>query len=291
MLPASPSKPMNIFHKAIAAGGTLDGNTIVGAGAVMGNVDRYNDVIFPGAFKSAIKGFLADGFMPVGHDWSGLPVAMPSKAYEKGNELIVEAEFHSTEDAQEAKTVVSERLAKGLSIGLSIGFSCAREGVAIFEEGAALLEFASKAGYDLGLFDSAAIKKSKWVRAITKVGELFEVSIVTVPANPKATASALKSLNAFNGGEEVPDGLTFAKHSDAVLGAVREFVNRATEIKAMRDEKGASIDPSRVDEIRQLQGLLESLLESPKSAIDVESELKRIQRDALLIENELIGSI
>lgn len=280
---------METITKAIAAGGKLDGNTIVGAGAVMGNVDRYGDVIFPGAFKGVTKGFLADGFMPVGHKWDDLPVCMPKKCYEQGSELIVEGEFHSTDDAQEAKTVISERLANGLSFGLSIGFCCAKEGVAIFEEGAALLDFAQKAGYDMSLFDEKTIKKSRWLRAITKVAELFEVSIVTVPANPKAQVTALKSLNAFRGEAEVPDGLSFALHSETVLGAVREFVNRASDIKSMRDEKGTSIDPSRVDEMRQLSGMLAGLLETVKTPVDFSAELLQLQREAVILDSELLA--
>lgn len=280
---------MDKILKAVAAGGQLEGNTIIGSGAVMGNVDRYGDVIFPGAFKGVTKGFTTDGFMPVGHNWSDLPVCMPTKAYEKGADLVVEGEFHTTNAAQDAKTVVAERLSKGLSIGLSIGFCCAKEGVAFFEEGAALLDFAEKSGYDMSLFDTSAIKKGRWLRAITKVAELFEVSIVTVPANPKAVVTALKSFNAFMGGEEVPDGLSFAHHSATVLGAVREFVNRAADIKALRDEKGASIDPNRVEEIRQLQGLLGEMLSSVPVRQDVSAELLRLQREALEIDSELLA--
>ena len=90
-----------------AADATMDEDTgtIKGNASVMGVMDRSwtNDVIYHGFFKKALPGFRKNGFVPVGHNWRGLPVAMPTVAKEDGSNLYTEAVFHSTKDAQDAR--------------------------------------------------------------------------------------------------------------------------------------------------------------------------------------------
>lgn len=171
----------------------LNGNRISGYAAAMGNMDAGGDVIFPGAFKGGVlTRFLQRGFVPVGHDWYSLPVAMPVTAKEEGNRLLTEAEFHTTPTAQEARTVARERIERGLEVGLSIGFDI--EQGQMFDSGAELLEFAEGSKQDMSLFDVARIAAYKGIcRAITKVRELYEYSIVSVPMNSLAVATAAKA--------------------------------------------------------------------------------------------------
>lgn len=174
-------------------------NRLRGAASVTGVMDRswYNDVIFPKAFKKCLPDFLENGFVPVGHDWSGLPVAMPVSAKEEGNALMCEAIFHSTEAAQEARTVCMERLENGLSVGLSIGFMPDYDkGVFYFDSGAEMLKYAESNGYDLDMFDQKGIRACKtYCRAITGIKELYEFSIVAIPANPAAQLTDAKSYD------------------------------------------------------------------------------------------------
>ena len=104
-------------------GVTIEDNVIKGASSALGNVDRGGDVVCPGFYSNALEGFRKAGFVAVGHDWGGLPVAMPTLAEERKGELYCEAEYHSTPEAQAARTVAAERKAKGLDVGLSVGFS------------------------------------------------------------------------------------------------------------------------------------------------------------------------
>lgn len=177
----------------------LSGNMLKGAAAVMGNLDRVNDCIFPGAFKSALKSFRESGFVSVGHDWHDLPVAMPTFCAEQGNKLYSEAEFHSTSDAQEARTICIERIANGFTVGLSVGFDLDwNNGLVQFQNGAKLLQYATDNGYDLALFDEKGIRACKdtcW--GIIKISDLFEYSIVPVPMNPDACITEVKSINTF----------------------------------------------------------------------------------------------
>lgn len=179
---------------------TISENMLSGAAAMMGNMDRGGDVLFPGCncFSDALPSFLKDGLVLVGHEWDELPIAMPLKAEERGRELYTEAKFHSTQDAQDARTVCVERKEAGLSIGLSIGFRLSRSGYNWFENGAELLSFAQDTlKLDMSLFDTAGIEKyTDYCRGIWKVRELYEYSIVPVPMNPEACANDAKAFGA-----------------------------------------------------------------------------------------------
>jgi hypothetical protein len=223
----------------------LKDNHFRGVPSVMGNVDEGGDVIFPGAFKEAIDGFLSAGFVPLGHDWYDKPVAMPTKAYEEGNKLIAEAEFHSTPSAQEAKTIVKERLERGLDVGLSIGFDIAPGGAQMFESGEKLLEFAGEKKADMKLFDVAGIKAVKSsIRAITKIRRLFEFSIVSVPMNPLAVATAAKVLatDDFKDFAKLQDFEGFLRDAGFSQKAAKQFVS-AFKATLQRDAGGDPITP------------------------------------------------
>lgn len=194
----------------------LKDNHFRGIASFMGNVDEGGDVILPGAFATAIPDFLKSGFVPIGHDWFDKPVAMPVAAEEVGNKFMVEAEFHSTAGAQEAKTIMQERLAKGLDVGLSIGFDIAPSGAKELDGGEAFLKFADEGKHDLKLLDVDGIKKYKGpIRAITKIRRLFEFSIVSVPMNPRAVATAAKVYATFDF-----DTLTSEREVEAFLREV-----------------------------------------------------------------------
>lgn len=191
-------RPIQKMWEIKAEGAEMDENGVLkGHAAVMGRLDRGSDVIFPGAFKKAIKGFLASGCVFVGHRWSGLPVAMPMKAAEQGQNLYTEAQFHSTLAAQEARTVCRERLAAKKSVGLSVGFSLDYEtGRMWFENGKLLAKYIEDSRDDLDLFDLKGIKEHKgYCRAIFEAKELYEYSIAPIPMNADAMATEAKSLD------------------------------------------------------------------------------------------------
>lgn len=143
-----------------------DGKTLTGYGSVFGNVDLDKDIIDHGAFAEGMAEFLADGFLGWMHDWgyAGPPIGLFTEATEDDHGLFLSARFHSTDLAEQARVWVQERLAAGKSVGLSIGFRI------------------------LGWERDAA-----GLRHITKA-KLYEVSVVTVPANPKAQVTGLKSI-------------------------------------------------------------------------------------------------
>lgn len=173
----------------------LDDNYLKGNANIMGILDSGLDVAFPGFFKAALPGFLKSGFMPVGHDWGGLPIAMPVKAAEEGSALYCEFEFHSTPTAQEARTVAKERMEKGLTVGLSVGFDTYDEGTSYFSSGQKLLEHAQGLGCDMSLFNTKQIGEHNGIcRGLLPGGckELFEVSYVSVAMNRPSAAVSVK---------------------------------------------------------------------------------------------------
>lgn len=200
----------------------MSGNRIRGMAAMMGNMDYGNDVIFPGAFKAALPAFLKNGFVAEGHDWYELPIAMPVSAMEEGNALVTEAEFHTTQDGQDARTVCMERLARGLSVGLSVGFKTDPNGCHYFENGENLLTFAKDNGYDTKLFDSKGIMAcDMYCRGITQISDLFEYSIVSMPMNPLAVATEAKGAS---GSTSLPIAeRDHAWDASAAEGRVREW--------------------------------------------------------------------
>lgn len=137
-----------------------------GYASTFGNVDRGGDVVMKGAFEDSLEAFKRDGFIAIGHNWATSGIATIKEAYEDERGLYVDADFHSTPDAQAERTKIKERLDRGKSVGLSIGFKIEAKG-------------------------QRRNDKIK-ARELTKIA-LFEVSVVTVPMNAEAQAATAKS--------------------------------------------------------------------------------------------------
>lgn len=234
-----------------------DGNGI-GAASVMGMIDSTGDCIFPGAFSAKVlKDFVQGGFIAKNHDWQGLPIGMPVSAKQVGNQLVCEWRYHDTPDAQDARKVAQERLAAGKGVGLSIGFMPDWEKIVRFESGAKLLDYAEANGYDMSLFDTKQIKAWKgtcW--GLIEVLGLFEFSQVTVPANPSAQASDVKS------------GIGKAKSRSNTLGAVLQAkIHQSFTVAA---DEAAIRGYMDVEERIALSGLIGDALKTFASTIDPE---------------------
>lgn len=192
---------------------------LTGWGATFGNVDEGGDVIIKGAFTDALPAFLERGFVPVGHDWLGLPVATIADAKEEDDGLWFSAEFHTTQAAQDARTVVRERVERGKFVGLSIGF------LPDYEDG---VEF-----------------RDDGVRVISKVKDLAEISIVTVPMNRMAGVADVKA--------DLGAGLSYEQHGERVLAAVAQFTTRTADRAGYRIKEGrvlSAANRTRLGDIR-----------------------------------------
>ena len=102
------------------------------------------------------------------------PVGTIDEAYEVPDGLFVRGQFHSTPKAQLLRKVIRERLERGKDVAMSIGFQITDD------------EFDSQ----------------KSVRMLKEI-ELFEVSVVSVPANPLARVASVKAIEAESEAEEL----------------------------------------------------------------------------------------
>jgi HK97 family phage prohead protease len=175
-----------------------------GYASVFGVRDLGGDVVQAGAYADTLPQFLARGFIPWGHDYSALPVATVAQAYEDAHGLYIAAEFHSTPDAQAARKVVQERLARGKSMGLSIGYLAQ--------------DFAPSP-------DGRLLKKI----------HLLETSLVPVPMQPEAGVTAVKAAD--------PEGKAGRRNSASDAGRIQALHDTAVELGAACASEPKAIDP------------------------------------------------
>lgn len=176
------------FYDAPEVKMTADGHGfITGYASTFSNFDSVGERVTKGAFLPSLLDFMKDGFVAVGHDWSALPIATPVEASEDEHGLFVKAEFHSTADAQDARTVIRERLERGKTVKLSIGYE-------VLED-----------------------ERTEQGRLLKNL-KLYEWSYVTVPANSMAAVTDAKGQPRF--------GLTLDTHVDVVLSAADALMDR-----------------------------------------------------------------
>lgn len=258
----------------------VEENTLRVVASTMGTADdRSGDVIFPGAYRSTIDGFLRHGFVAIGHQWDELPVAIPTRAEEVGRQMVCEAVFHSTQAAQDARTVCRERLEARKSVSVSVGILpnyANPDGVRWFENGTNLVAWAQGKGYDTRGWDLAEIKKFGFCRAITDLAEWFEWSLVGVGMNRGAKAVAAKSFadQTISGGGGSRFDLPFAEHLDSVLAAVEDVSSRIASYKAMRDRDGRPMSPDRVAQARRLAAALMGFMPDDATSAMREARVK-----------------
>jgi HK97 family phage prohead protease len=142
-----------------------DGNgSFEGRASTFGEIDSYGDVVDSGAYAETIPEFLERGFVGWGHDWTD-PIGYFVDAKERSDGLFVKGVFHGDAESQRKRAIVQERAAAGKFIGLSIGFQPIEWQMREVDE--------------------------RTVRALTKI-KLFEVSLVTVPAERNSHVTSVK---------------------------------------------------------------------------------------------------
>lgn len=145
--------------KAVAEDGIFEG-----FGSVFGNVDSYKEVVAPGAFAETLAAWKSAGKLPpvLWQHRSGEPIGPYLEMEEQPVGLWVKGRL-LVNDVQRAKEARALMQAKAVN-GLSIGFVTRED------------------SYD----------RVTGIRTLKKV-DLWEVSVVTFPANPAAQISSVKS--------------------------------------------------------------------------------------------------
>jgi HK97 family phage prohead protease len=205
---------------------SLQEGEFAGYGAAFSNLDRVGDIIAPGAFKDTIAEFLANGVIAWQHDWT-TPIGKALEAHEDEQGLYIRAKLSDTTQGRDALTLLRDGVIKKLSIGYRI------KDAEFFDSLDELAAYARNNSIPLKLDNLEGVVGG--VRLLKQI-DLYEISLVTVPANPAASVTAVKELNELI--DNLPAGLPFAKHSELVRAAVEEFALRASEITELRQKDG-----------------------------------------------------
>ncbi len=143
--------------------GDSDTRTIEGYASTK-NLDRMGDIIEPSAFKSSLKQWVENGNLLLNHDFS-LPIGVPTGAKIDSNGLQIKAELASGVGyVDEAWALIQQNVYRAFSVGFKVNKS---EPIDSKEEARGL--------------------------RITDL-ELFEVSVVSIPANRESLFSVTKGL-------------------------------------------------------------------------------------------------
>lgn len=155
---------LKFLERPFEVKGVDDDGVFEGLGSVFGNVDAYKEIVAPGAFAESLAQWKAVGRLPpvLWQHRSGEPVGPHLEMEERAIGLHVRGKL-LVDDVQRAKEARALMRAKAVN-GLSIGFVTRED------------------SYD----------RVTGIRTLKKV-DLWEVSIVTFPANPAAQISSVKS--------------------------------------------------------------------------------------------------
>lgn len=152
--------------------GNSESMTFEGYGAIFGNVDSYGDVIAPGAFAETLAQSKASGQWPAlllqhgGFTADDMtPIGVITDLAEDGTGLRMQAKLAPTTRGRDAYALLKMDPRPAIT-GLSIGY-IAKEW-------------------------SPRSKPEEPRRTLKKI-DLFEISLVTFPANPKARIASVKS--------------------------------------------------------------------------------------------------
>ncbi len=148
----------DLQHKDIKLEIKIDAEarSIEGYGAVFGNVDSWGDIILPGAFAETVK------------------TRKPKMLYQHNSSKIIGRWDSYTEDTK----------------GLYVRGTFAKTANA--EEAYELAKMGELDGLSIGYSPTEFEYNGKGIRELKKV-DLWEVSLVTFPANPEATVTGVKT--------------------------------------------------------------------------------------------------
>lgn len=201
---------------------TGDDGSVEGYGSVFGVRDNYDDVIAPGAFSASLKAHKAEGTMPAmlwQHD-ACEPIGVWTEMVEDSKGLRIKGKLAlDTVRGKEAHAL----LKLGALNGLSIGF------------------MSKQWTYD----------RDTEVRTLTEI-DLWEVSLVTFPANDKARVTNVKAADELATPKDAERALRDAGYSKSDATA---FVSRVMRMGEVRRD---SVDSTAVA-MKAATRLLDSL--------------------------------
>jgi HK97 family phage prohead protease len=215
---AAQEQRKHIFLEAKMVDGTDGSGELEGYGNIVGNIDRASEIVEPGAYKG-LESLVKNGAGLIGHEWDDLPIATLEECREDAKGLYFRWAFHSTSKAQEARTIISERMARKKSVALSIGYRV--------------------------LEDEYKTVDGQLVRVLKSI-EVYEISYVNVPANAEALATGVKGI-----------GIPLDDQVKAVLESFGDLTRRLAGLKELREKLSATRQAELATIIEQAKSLLD----------------------------------
>lgn len=213
-----------------------DTGAFSGYASVFGGVDSYRDTIMPGAYKSVIERIQAGSArMPkmfINHKSYELPVGKWLSMEEDDKGLFMFGEL--TPGMDEAKTVKAA-MQHGTIDGLSIGYGLNRDDVEMVE------------------------KEDGTVRVIKNVSELYEISIVTYPADDAARVDLSSVKSALDQVESIKDFEDFLREA----GGFSKSLATATASRAKRLFSQSESEKQKLPD--ELQRMIAANLQSSRT--------------------------
>lgn len=187
---------------------TNDDGSVEGYGSVFGVRDSYDDVIAAGAFQASLAAHKKAGTMPAmlwQHD-SDKPIGVWTEMVEDSKGLLIKGQLAlETTLGKEAHALLKMGALNGLSIG-----------------------FVSK---------QWAYDRDTDIRTLTEI-DLWEVSLVTFPANGAARVTNVKSVDELQAPKDAERALRDAGFSKSDATA---FVSRVMRMGQQRSESAQDI--------------------------------------------------
>jgi HK97 family phage prohead protease len=220
-----------------------------GYASVFKNKDRQGEVVQPGAFSKSLEDFKRHGFVAFNHNWKGLPIGFVIEAKEDEIGLWVRVGFHDHPEAQAVRGILSDRMKAGQGARMSIGYKVLNH----------------TKGHDAVYLNEL---------------DLFEVSVVNVPANPLAYVTGSKDeegadydglgiISEVDGDNFIANQLkdldsslaeqTFEKQYSTVLAANEALLNRFKSIVNLRVKEGRGISTNNDSRLETIELSLQNL--------------------------------
>lgn len=214
----------------IKASEESDGRVFEGYGSVFGVLDSYADVVAKGAFKRTLKDAKAKGRMPA-MLWQHNPddvVGVWTEMREDDHGLFVKGEIFESGKGP----LAYEALKKGGVSGLSIGFRTLK----------------------------SKLDDENGIRTLTEL-ELWEVSLVTFPANDAARVSSVKASGEIPNEREFEEwlrrdaGLSRAEAKRVIATCYRRLLCDAADLTNPEHIAGRHVDGHQSELIEGLKSL------------------------------------
>lgn len=266
---------------------------IEGYAAGLLNIDRGQDIIFPGAFKTDLEDFKKDGVVCYQHDWTAV-IGRPEEVEERGEPeygLFTRSEITATTLGTDVMKLVKRAVLKTLSIG----YRLKEGGYAVLNRETLLATLkerainAAKTAEIMSDFDRRKLSEVFGLFDIT----LFEYSVVTRPMNPNAAITGAKGEQGDNS-DNLLDGLPFSVQPYVVLDAIKGYAERVKESYELYSAKDRTLSQTHkagLKDIREKLELLipeiktlEALIEAEKASPD---EINRVLAEAYALEARL----